>query len=126
MKKNLLKAMTFVLLLASLFVLASCSFTTPTVEESKATLEAAGYTVTVRSGSEYTNSDDCEWPINDAELEYYLYAKKDSDEIYMFYFYTIDQAEFNKDFIHYNGLLSGQSNELIYFATKQARKDANL
>ena len=126
MKKNLLKAMTFVLLLVSLFVLASCSFNAPTVDEAKTNLEAAGYTVTVRDGSEYANSDDCNWPISGSELKYYLYAKKDSDEIHMFYFYSISDADFNKDFINYSGLLSGQINELVYFATKQARKDAQL
>ncbi len=126
MKKNIIGVFTIVLLLVSLFTLASCSFNAPKVEDVKANLEALGYTVTVKTGSEYVNSDENEFNLTEAELDNYLYAKKGDDEIYMFYFSTIDLAEANKDFMNFPKLLSGQTNELIYFATRQARKDAKL
>ena len=126
MKKNIISVFTIVLLLVSLFMLASCSFNAPKVEDVKANLEAIGYTVTVKTGSEYVNSDENEFNLTEAELDSYLYAKKGDDEIYMFYFFSIDLAEANKDFMNFPKLLSGQTNELIYFATRQARKDAKL
>ena len=126
MKKNIFRIMTFALLLVTLFTLVSCSFKTPTVDESKATLEAAGYTVEVKDGAAFCESEENTFNLTSGELDKYLYAKKGDDEIHMFYFFTIDQAEFNSSFMNYPDLLSGQSNEMIYFATKQARKDANL
>ena len=126
MKKNIIRIMTFALLLVTMFTLASCSFKTPTVDESKATLEAAGYTVEVMDGAAYCESEKNTFNLTSGELDKYLYAKKGDDEIYMFYFFSSSQAEFNSSFINYPGLLSGQSNEMIYYATKQARKDANL
>lgn len=117
------------LMLLSLFAvsLSGCGlFNSVTPDEAKANLEAAGYTVTVLSGEEYTELDN-PYFLTAAELETYLYAVKGSDEIHMFFFSSIDLASRNYDFMTAPGkLLGGQVNELVYFATKQARKDAKL
>ena len=102
-------------------------FHTLTIEEAEANLKEAGYTVTIKDGAEYAESDENTYYLNAAELDKYLYAEKGEDVIYMFFFNSIDLASHNYEFmIAPNKLLGGQSNNLVYFATRQARKDAKL
>ncbi len=126
MKTKLLKISSFLLLLLSLFTLTSCNLKGLTLDEAKANLEAAGYEVKIIDGATYCDSDQNEFFLFSSELENYLYAEKGDDKIHMFFFYTIDQASRNSDFIDYPDLLGGQTNQLVYCATRQARKDAKL
>ena len=124
--RKILKISAFLLLLVSLFTLTSCNLKGLTLEEAKTNLEEAGYTVTIIDGATYCNSDDNEFLLLETELENYLYASKGDDKIHMFFFYTIDEASSNSSFINFPNLLGGQTNELVYYATRQARKDAKL
>ena len=70
---------------------------------------------------------DCRLPsVSSSTLERYVHAVKGSDEIHMFLFTTVDVASNEAEFMDMNGLLSGQNNQVVYFATKQARKDSKL
>lgn len=122
------KLLSFMFTLVLVFALASCGlFKSVTKEEAKANLEAAGYTVNVIEGSAYAESEDNEFMLTASELETYMYAVKGEDKIKMFFFYTVNEASFNSEFMHnFDGLLSGQANELVYFGTRQAIKDAGL
>ena len=98
-----------------------------TPDEAKETLEGAGYTVTVMSGSEFADSDQNTFAIFASDLDSYLYAVKGNDVIYMYFFTDTDTASRNYDFMTAPGdLYGGQSNNVVYFATKQARKDAKV
>lgn len=126
MKKILL---TSVLFLSMILLLTSCSFFGISCEQAEKNLKDAGYNVTVMDGSAYVDSDDCLFPmLSGAELEYYLYAEKGEDKIYMFFFYFTEQAESNYDFMNMNdrSLRSGMNNGTVYFGTKQAVKDSNI
>ena len=126
------KVVSLVLVIALFAVIATVSFAgcnlfkSISLDEAKANLEGAGYTVTVMTGKEFVESDRETYTIMESELENYLYAVKGSDEIHMFFFYTINDAERNYDFISDSKLLEGQKNEVVYLATKQARKDAKV
>jgi len=106
---------------------AGCNlFKSITLDEAKANLEGAGYEVTVMTGEEFVNSDNETYTITAAELEHYLYAVKGDDVIRMYFFVSVDAASDNYDFMSDSKLLGGQSNSVVYFATKQARKDAQV
>ena len=129
MKKRIATLLLVVLILAvSVTGLMGCGlFNTVTFEEVESNLNAAEYTVTVMSGKDYIESDKNPYPfLNEAELESYLYAVKGDDEIHVYYFRSIDIAENNYSFMSNSNLLGGQNNQIVYFATKQARKDAKV
>ena len=96
------------------------------LSEVQANLKNAGYEVNVMTGEEYVQTEDADPFVTSGELETYLYAVKGNDLIHMFFYYTVDDASWDHDAMIYPGLLSGQSNRVVYFATKQARKDAKL
>ena len=128
MKKTITLLLTAAFLLTVVASFSGCKlFKSMTLDEAKANLEGAGYTVTVMTGQEYVDSDENTFGLTAAELENYLYASKGSDEIYLFFFVDVDTASRNYDFmIAPNKLLGGQSNKVVYFATRQARKDAKV
>ena len=125
--KNAFRITVVLLLLFVALTLSSCGlFKSITVEDAKANLKAAGYEITVMSGEEYVDSSS-EYPtIMSSELETYVYGKKGEDEIQLFFFYYINDASSNYSFMNNSKLLGGQSNELVYFGTRQAIKDAGL
>lgn len=126
MKKTLFRVSALLVFVVLLLTASSCRLKRLSIDEAKSNLESAGYTVTVRDGSEYANSEDNNFVLMASELDQYLYAKKGDDEIHLFYFFSIEQAESNYDFISIRELTTGQNNELIYCGTKQAIKDAKL
>ena len=113
----------FVFIISTLF---SCSLMGLSKDDAKKNLEDAGYDVTVIDGNTYTDSDDNTYFLVSTELEYYLYAKKGEEEIYMYFFYTIDQASSYYTFMTNSKLKSGQNNNVVYFGTKQAIKDSKI
>ena len=128
MKKTITLLLTAAFLLTVVASFSGCKlFKSMTLDEAKANLEGAGYTVTVMTGQEYVDSDENTFGLMAAELENYLYASKGSDEIHLFFFVDVDTASRNYNFmIAPNKLLGGQSNKVVYFATRQARKDAKV
>ncbi len=128
MKKAISIVLVAVVLAVVVGSFAACNlFKSITVDEAKANLEAAGYTVTVMTGADYAKSEENTYGIVTSQLESYLYAVKGEDAIKMFFFDTVDHAENNGDFIFDKQLTySGQSNKVYYVATKQARKDAKV
>ena len=126
--KKIISALLIVTVLAlSIISFAGCSlFTGIQLDEVKANLENAGYTVNIMTGDEYVETEDAVPAIGASELDKFLYAVKGEEEIYIFFFYTIDNASFNSDFININNLLGGQHNEVIYRGTRQAIKDAGI
>ena len=127
MKKTITISLAVIVLALSLLSVTGCSlFKGINLDEVKTNLKNAGYTVTVMTGDEYVETDDAVPVIASYELEKYLYAVKGEDEIHVFFFDTIDTASFNSDFINFNGMLSGQHNEVIYRGTRQAIKDAGI
>ena len=127
-KTGILFLIVAVLLTASVVALMGCSlFKDITVDEAKSNLESAGYEVTVMTGAEYDQLEEPPYPsIQNTLLVTYLTAKKGNDVIHMFFYDTINQAESAEAFLSDPDLLSGQSNKVIYLATRQARKDAKL
>lgn len=109
----------------ALFSLVSCRFTAPTVEEAKTTLGEAGYAVTVKTSEELTDETE-PFLSTITGIENCLHAKKEKDEIYLIYFFSIDWAEDEYSFINTDFERKGQINHLIYVGTKQAVKDAKL
>ena len=127
MKKITIALLIAILSAFSAFSFVGCGlFKSIKLDEAKANLENAGYAVTVMTGEEYVETEDAVSAITSSELAEYLYAVKGGDEIRLFFFYTIDDASFNSDFIVFNGQLGGQSNEVLYRGTRQAIKDAGL
>lgn len=128
MKKTAALLLAFTILAISVFSFASCDlFKSIELDETKANLEAAGYTVTVISGEDYVQRDDAVPSIMSSELSDYLYAVKGDEEIHVFFFYSIDDASDNYDFINYNNLRNkGQNNNVVYIGTSQAVKDAKI
>ena len=111
----------FALSAVAALILTGCRFTAPSAEEERGVLTEAGYTViNLEEGDE--NADILTPLIG---VEECLYASKDSDEIYLIYFWSVDEASDNYSFI-YSKLQVGQINELIYVGTSQAIKDAKL
>ena len=127
MKKTVVFLLIVTILTLSVISFAGCGlFKGIQLDEVKTNLENAGYTVTVMTGDEYVETEDAVPAIGSSELDNYLYAVKGEDEIHIFFFYTIDIASFNSDFIHIKSLLGGQINEVIYRGTRQAIKDAGI
>lgn len=128
MKKTAILFLAVVLLLSiSVVALFGCSlFKGIKLDEVKSNLKNAGYEITVMTGEEYEKWEDADPFVTTGELETYLYAVKGSDYIHIFFFTNNDTASYNSDILVYPELYSGQSNNVIYYATKQARKDAKL
>ncbi len=127
MKRTFLKILSLFLCLSVVGILSGCNLKGLTVDEAKANLEAAGYTVTVRDGEEFVDSGDCQFDtIFSVELEKYLYAEKGEEKIHMYFFVTVDTASRNYDFMYMDGLRTGQNNKTVYFGTKQAIKDSKI
>ena len=126
--KKIISALLIVTVLAlSVIYFAGCSlFTGIQLDEVKANLENAGYAVTILTGDEYVETEDAVPAIGSSELEKFLYGVKGEEEIYIFFFNSINTASFNSDFIHIKNLLGGQHNEVIYRGTRQAIKDAGI
>lgn len=120
--KNFVK--TLALSAISLFCLTSCRFTAPSIEEEQTLLTEAGYAVTVTIGNEIDTEDQSTPLFMVIGIEECLYAKRDSDELYLLYFPSTEWAS-NAN-IFSNKLQQGQINEMIYLGTKQAIKDAKL
>ena len=117
----------FVLTLSLLCFSGCFLFKSISIDEVKANLENAGYEVTVMSGEDYIESEENPYPtLISSELKEYLYAVKGEDEIHLYFFYTTDDASENYDFMNNSKLKSGQINDVVYFATKQAKKDAGI
>ena len=114
---------TLVLSFVALFSLTSCRFNTPTIEEEKGLMTEAGYTITLTTGED-VETNNKETPLYGLiGIESCLYAKKDSDEIYMMWFSSIEMAS---DLMMNTKLRTGQINEFAYAGTAQAIKDAKL
>ncbi len=112
----------FISIISLFFVVACYNFgNNPT--KVKETLEAKDYKVTVLSGEaldkEFETSS-----LSSLELEYYLFAEKGDDKLYLYYFYTNKDAEFEFNFLDHDGLQKGQSGNVIYFGTSQALEDS--
>ena len=119
----------FCMLFSLFFVLVifGCRFAPLSLEEAKSNLENAGYEVRIVPGDEFVDSDENPFPVILAsELENYIVAKKDEDIIHMYFFINTTKASDNYAFMQYNKLYGGQNNQLVYFGTKQANKDAGL
>lgn len=127
MKKITIKLLSLMLVITLFFTIVGCSFLGLTVDEAKANLEDAGYTVTVMDGADYIDSEENQFTmLVSSELDKYLYAEKGDDKIYMYFFYTTDNASQNYNFMNMSGMRSGQNNKVVYFGTKQAVKDSKI
>ena len=114
-------------LTAAVVAFAGCNlFKDIKVDEVKANLEKADYAVTVMTGEEYVQQEDADPFISSSELETYLHGVKGNEVMHLFVFKSVDTASRNSDSMTYAGLLSGQSNKVVYYATQQARSDAGL
>ena len=122
-KTGLLLLVATLLLTVCAVSFMGCRLSSMSLDEAKSNLKEAGYEVTVMTAQEYVEAGNDDY----FGLETYLYAVKGSDKIYMYFFNTVDNASDSSTFITGgSGLYSGQNNELVYLATKQARKDAKL
>jgi hypothetical protein len=72
----------------------------------------------------YCEGENPYW-LNSATLQQYLKGTKGNDIIEIFFFDSTDSASRASDFIS-TDKYTGQSNEVFYIATKQARKDAGI
>jgi hypothetical protein len=129
MKKSIALLIIVAVLSATVIVsLAGCKlFKGINVDDAKSNLEAAKYEITELSGKEFVQQKGEEYPfVIESELERYLCAVKGDEKIEIFVFTTTRVAERNYDSLHINASKSGQSNEVIYFATKQAYADAKI
>ena len=126
MKRKIIATILIVAMLATIgAVLTGCNmFKTIKIDEVKSTLENAGYQVNVMTGTEYCEGEN-PYLLNDITLQKYLKGTKGEDIIEIFFFDSIDSASREADFIN-TDLYTGQSKEVFYIATKQARKDAGL
>ncbi len=108
-------------------VLTSCRFVPPTVAEATSTLEEAGYTVDLSEGTGKYGDDSSHFLFTVSSVDEVLHGEKGEDEIYLIYFYSIDDASFEYDFIFTpNGYTKGSINNMVYVGTPQAVKDAKL
>ena len=105
--------------------LTSCTFSAPSPETAAQRLEDKEYTVTVTTGNDVDTSDPDTPLYNLMFVTDCVYGKKDSDEVYLIYFISTDEAEEQSNFIH-SKLKQGQINEMIYVGTSQAIKDAGI
>ena len=97
----------------------------PSVEEARSRLEDAGYHVVVKNGAEYADSDDNPY-VGLTGLETYLEATKGDEKIQIFWFFSVDSASNNFDFMNSDLPKKGQNNHVVYLGTKQAVKDVKL
>ena len=126
MKKTIATVALVVLVVVIASSFAACNmFKEIKLDEVKTNLENANYSVTVQTGAEYCAGEN-PYNLSANRLNTYLYAEKGNDVIYVFFFTSTDAASFEKDFIMLNGMYDGQSNAVLYYATKQARKDAGI
>ncbi len=114
----------FILSLVAIGLTGCFLFKTISLDEAKTNLTNAGYEVTVMSGDRYLEKEDAISSIMAHELDNYLYAVKGEEEIHIFF--SVDYASDNIDFMRIGDLYSGQNNEVVYLATKQARTDAGF
>ena len=127
MKKTAVLLLIVTVLTLSVLSLAGCGlFSNTSFDEAKENLKNAGYTVTELTGEEYVETPDALPSVSSATLERYVYAVKDSEEIHIFLFTSVDTASNEYTFMQMNGLLGGQNNQVVYFATKPERKDSKL
>ena len=107
---------------------AGCDlFKSISLDEVKSNLEEAGYEVTVLTSKEFVEQKEEEYPfVLESELSKYLCAVKGEDKIELFFFKSVDNASDNYNFMHSDLPKSGQNNEVVYFATKQAKADAKI
>ena len=126
--KLFIKLFTFLSFVFILVALTGCSlFKSMSAEQAKANLENAGYEVVVMTGEEFIKSDKNKSPaIETNELEKYVYGKKGEDVIHLYFFKSIDVASKYMEVIQATNLKQGQKNELLYFGTQQAIKDAGI
>lgn len=125
--KLIIKSLVIVIFALVLMVFSGCRFKPLSIEEAKTNLENAGYTVEIIEGSTFVDSEDNPYPfIMSTELDKYLVATKDNEEIHMYFFYSTDNASNNYSMMNDSKLKSGQNNKLVYFGTKQAITDAGL
>ena len=122
------KILSFLVAVLMLVTLASCSFFGLTVEQAEANLNDAGYEVHVIAGADF-NEDEC--PINvgtmlSSEIDYYLWAKKGDDEIYLFFFPDSERASDALMTMSHKTFKSGSNSGTVYFGTKQAIKDSKI
>ena len=102
-------------------------FKSISLDDTKTNLEEADYEVTVLTGEQYVESEGAYPTIMAHELENYLYAVKGEDEIHIFFFASTDYASDNYGFMtSEKKLSSAQLNNVVYFATKQAKADAKI
>lgn len=127
MKKTAVLLLIVTVLTLSVLSFAGCGlFNNTSFDEAKENLKNAGYTVTELTGEEYVETPEALPSVSSATLERYVHAVKDSDEIHIFLFRTVQIASDEYTFMHMEGLLGGQNNQVVYFATKQARTDSKL
>ena len=127
MKKAVVLLLAVALALSALSLGGCALFKDVDLNEVKTSLEEAGYKVTVMTGKEYIESDDDRYPnIMEFELDNYLYAEKENEKIELFFFTSVDNASNNYDFMFSDLPKSGQYNNVLYFATAQAKKDAKI
>ena len=127
MKKTGSFILVAVMLVLFVVSLTGCGlFKSIDLNEVKENLENAGYTVTVMTGAEYEATDNAAPAVSSVDLNTYLYAVKGTDEIHLFFFVSVDAASANADFIYINSATRGQNNDVVYFASKQAKKDAKI
>lgn len=128
--KKTISALLIVAVLSAVIIasFAGCDlFKSISLDEVQANLKEAGYEVTVLTGKEYVESEDKKYDtIMEFELNNYLYAVKGDEKIEVFFFTSVDNASDNYTFMQSDLPKSGQSNEVVYFATKQAKTDAKL
>ena len=125
------KSIAIVLIVAVLAAIAvsavGCNlFKDISIDEVKSNLEAADYQVEVLTGAQYIEQSGNPYLLNDFDLDAYLCGVKGEEKIELFVFSSTDTASNNYDFMHSDLPASGQSNKVVYFATKQAQKDAQL
>ena len=125
MKKTIIALLVVTVLTA--VSLAGCSlFNNTSFDDAKKNLDAAGYAITELTGEEYVNTPDAQPSVSSANLERYVHAVKGDDEIHIFLFTSINAASNEYTFMQTDGLLGGQVNQVVYYGTKQARKDAKF
>ena len=128
MKKIRIALVVVMILTIAAATLVGCGlFKDISFDDAKTNLENAGYTVVVMTGEEYVETEDAYPTILSTELVKCLHAVKGNEEIRIFVFNSVDHASDNYSFMSDNKLTTtGQSNEVVYLATKQAKKDAQI
>ena len=119
------KLATFSVLAIASLALCSCSFVAPSIETEDQVLTEAGYDTHIMTDAEISDPEEGSPLMYATGVVDCLYAKKESDEIYLIYFFSIEEASYNIDFL-YTTLTTGQINELVYAGTSRAIKDAKL